>query len=57
MAYFWGTPAMLIQRSDKDAHKTPAGLDDEGISALNEMLTNACDIGYKIRSLAILLRK
>ena len=57
MAYFWGTPAMLIQRSDKDAHKTPAGLDDEGISALNEMLTNACDIGYKNQELGNFVEK
>lgn len=57
MAYFWGTPAMLIQRSDKDAHKTPADLDDEGISALNEMLTNACDIGYKNQELGNFVEK
>lgn len=57
MAYFWGTPAMLIQRSDKDAHKTPADSDDEGISALNEMLTNACDIGYKNQELGNFVEK
>lgn len=56
-AYFWGTPAMLIQRSDKDAHNTPPGTDDEGISALNEMLANGCSIGYKNQELGNYVEK
>lgn len=57
LAYFWGTPAMLIQRSDKDAHNTDASSDDEGISAMNEMLANGCSIGYKDQELGNFVEK
>lgn len=57
LAYFWGTPAMLIQRSDKDAHNTSADSDDAGISAMNEMLANGCSIGYKNQELGNFVEK
>lgn len=57
LAYFWGTPAMLIQRSDKDAHNTSADADDAGISAMNEMLANGCSIGYKDQELGNFVEK
>lgn len=57
LAYFWGTPAMLIQRSDKDAHNTSANSDDAGISAMNEMLANGCSIGYKNQELGNFVEK
>lgn len=57
LAYFWGTPAMLIQRSDKDAHNTSSDSDDAGISAMNEMLANGCSIGYKNQELGSFVEK
>ena len=38
--YFWSSPIMLIQRGDTEMHETDARTDDNGISALNEMLSN-----------------
>lgn len=52
IGYFWGTPAMLVQRGNKESHDTNADIDSEGISALNEMLTNGNYIGRENLKLA-----
>lgn len=45
--YGWSSPIMLIQRGDKECHDSDGEQDDNGINALNEMLRNAENIGYK----------
>lgn len=45
--YFWSSPIMLIQRGDKEMHPSDARTDDNGISALNEMLTNGEDMALR----------
>lgn len=47
IGYFWGTPAMYIQRGNSEVHETDSKVDDEGITGLNEMLRNGEDISYK----------
>lgn len=45
IGYFWGSPVLLIQHGDKGMHSTDPNTDDEGITALNEMLRNGNRIG------------
>lgn len=52
IGYFWGTPITLVQRGNKEHHKTDPEVDSEGISALNEMLKNGNSIGKKNLELA-----
>lgn len=47
IGYFWSNPIMLVQRGNKEMHKTDADVDSMGIAALNEMLKNAENIAYK----------
>lgn len=47
IGYFWGTPAMYIQRGNSEVHETDSKIDDEGITGLNEMLRNGEDISFK----------
>lgn len=46
IGYFWGSPILLRQRGDNEVHETSGKIDSQGISALNEMLKNADNIGY-----------
>lgn len=47
IGYFWSNPIMLVQRGNKEIHKTDSDVDSDGIAALNEMLKNAENISYK----------
>ena len=40
IGYFWGTPAMYIQRGNQEIHASDEVIDDTGITGLNEMLRN-----------------
>lgn len=57
IGYFWGTPAMYIQRGDNEYHETDRKIDDKGISGLNEMLRNGEDISYKRQQVAKYVEK
>ena len=57
IGYFWGTPAMYIQRGDKEFHETDNRIEDEGIAGLNEMLRNGEDISYKRQQIAKFVEK
>lgn len=52
VGYFWGTPAMLVQRGNNEPHNTDDNVDDLGITALNEMLRNGNMIGKLDQELA-----
>ena len=52
IGYFWGTPAMYIQRGSIEAHASDPETDDSGIATLNEMLRNGEDISYKRQQIA-----
>lgn len=45
--YFWSNAIMLVQRGNNEHHNTDAVADDNGINALNEMLTNGENINLK----------
>lgn len=47
VGYFWSSPVLLVQRGNKEIHDTDKDADSSGIAALNEMLQNASDMGYK----------
>lgn len=55
LGYFWGTPAMLVQRGNKTTEGTKT--DITGITALNEMLENGVHIGLKNQELAAFVEK
>lgn len=57
VGYFWGTPAMYIQRGDNEIHETPHEIEDAGIGGLNEMLRNGEDISYKRQHIAKFVEK
>ena len=57
VGYFWGTPAMYIQRGDKEPHRTDERVEDEGIAGLNEMLLNGENISYKRQHVAKFVEK
>lgn len=50
--YFWGIPAVYIQRGNEEHHNTDYVSDSTGISALNEMMINGLSIGKKNQELA-----
>ena len=52
IGYFWSSPIMLVQRGNREMHGTDAGIDSSGITALNEMLKNGENIGYKDQCMA-----
>lgn len=52
IGYFWSSPIMLVQRGNKEMHKTDSDIDSSGITALNEMLKNGENIGYKDQCMA-----
>lgn len=52
IGYHWGSPVMLVQRGNKEIHNTDAETDDSGISALNEVLKNGENIGFKDQQMA-----
>lgn len=52
IGYFWSSPIMLVQRGNKEMHKTDSEIDSSGITALNEMLKNGENIGYKDQCMA-----
>lgn len=52
VGYFWGNPAMLVQRGNKESHNTNSNIDDVGITSLNEMLKNGENIGLQDQQLA-----
>lgn len=52
IAYNWGVPPLLVQRGNTEMHKTDSDMDDLGISALNEQMKNAENIGYKDQCMA-----
>ena len=45
--YFWSSPIMLIQRGNNEIHGTDSDSDDNGISALNEMLIGGENMSLK----------
>ena len=55
LGYFWGTPALLVQRGDKNSEGQKS--DMTGITALNEMLENGVHIGLKNQELAAFVEK
>lgn len=57
VGYFWGTPAMYIQRGDKEVHETDNRIEDEGIAGLNEMLRNGENISFKRQHIAKFVEK
>ena len=57
IGYFWGTPAMYIQRGNQEIHASDAIVDDTGITGLNEMLRNGEDISYKRQQIAKFVEK
>lgn len=57
ISYFWGTPAMYIQRGNNEIHETNDKIDDEGIAGLNEMLRNGEDISNKRHHIAKFVEK
>lgn len=52
VGYFWSSPIMLVQRGNREMHGTDAEIDSSGITALNEMLKNGENIGYKDQCMA-----
>lgn len=52
IGYMWGSPIMMVQRGNRDMHKSNPAVDDDGIAALNEMLKNGENIGYKDQCMA-----
>lgn len=52
LGYHWGSPVMLVQRGNKELHNTDSDMDDTGISALNEVLKNGENIGFKDQQMA-----
>lgn len=52
VGYFWGTPAMMVQRGNNEPHSTDTNTDDNGITALNEMLKNGNFLGRIDQELA-----
>lgn len=52
LGYHWGSPVMLVQRGNKELHNTNSDTDDSGISALNEVLKNGENIGFKDQQMA-----
>ena len=57
IGYFWGTPAMYIQRGNQEIHASDEVIDDTGITGLNEMLRNGEDISYKRQQIAKYVEK
>ena len=57
ISYFWGTPAMYIQRGNDEIHDTDEEIDDRGIAGLNEMLRNGEDISSKRQEIAKFVEK
>ena len=57
IGYFWGTPAMYIQRGNQEIHASDEIVDDTGITGLNEMLRNGEDISYKRQQIAKYVEK
>ena len=57
IGYFWGTPAMYIQRGDNEFHNTDKHIEDQGIAGLNEMLRNGEDISSKRQHIAKFVEK
>ena len=57
IGYFWGTPAMYIQRGNEEVHVSDKKVDDKGIAGLNEMLRNGEDISYKRQHIAKFVEK
>lgn len=52
VGYFWSSPIMLVQRGNNEMHGTNSEVDSSGITALNEMLKNGENIGYKDQCMA-----
>lgn len=57
VGYFWGTPAMYIQRGNSEIHGSDHEVDDKGIGGLNEMLRNGEDISHKRQHIANFVEK
>lgn len=57
IGYFWGTPALYIQRGDDEIHKADEAVDDKGITGLNEMLINGENISSKRQNIANYVEK
>lgn len=57
IGYFWGTPAMYIQRGNEEIHVSESHVDDAGIAGLNEMLRNGEDISSKRQEIAKYVEK
>lgn len=47
VGYSWASPIMLVQRGDTEMHDTKKEDDDNGISALNEVIYNAENVATK----------
>lgn len=56
-SYFWGTPAMYIQRGNEEIHVSQKEVDDRGIAGLNEMMRNGEDIASKRQRIADFVEK
>ena len=57
IGYFWGTPAIYIQRGTNEIHNTKEVIDDRGIGGLNEMLINGEDLSAKRQNIASFIEK
>ena len=57
IGYFWGTPALYIQRGDNEIHESDHDIDDRGIGGLNEMLINGENISSKRQNIAAYVEK
>lgn len=50
--YFWGQPAMLVQRSDVESPDEDSDIDGKAIAKLNAIMVNNAHIGYEDQKLA-----
>lgn len=57
VGYFWGTPALYIQRGNEEVRESDYEVDDAGIGGLNEMLRNGEDISFKRQNIANFVEK
>lgn len=51
-SYFWGQPAMIVQRSDVESPDSDAEKDGNAIAKLNSIMVNDVHVGYADQKLA-----
>ena len=51
-SYFWGQPAMIVQRSDVESPESDAEMDGKAIAKLNSLMVNNVHVGYQDQKIA-----